>query len=201
MVFGIPAYADNSVQHAVDQFCDLYNPKTWEHLGPDADVQTIYADIVKRQKILVRNPKVLNVIALSNSEDFSKFYFSVKQKIESLLGKPWACKHFDNFYMPSQLVIPLTLGKAVETRIDPNADNVIIIMLSYTGDILINNAPLVSYDAQIIEHGIMTKLGKRDIRDVQFILYLDEGADGNRLAKLLVTLSNMDIDKVQLIDY
>jgi hypothetical protein len=45
-------------------------------------------------------------------------------------------------------VLPLTLGKVIETRIDPNADDVMVIMMSHTGELLIDNTPLISIDAE-----------------------------------------------------
>ncbi len=196
----VPVYADDGIRYAVDQYCEIYNPKSWKELAPDADVQTIYAQIVLQQKKRIRHPRVLDAIASADTGDFTRFYFSVKQNIESLLGEAWVCEHFDNFFLPKQRVVPLSLGKVVETRIDPNADHVMVIM-SHTGELLIDNAPLVSSDAEKVKLGIKSKLGNRNIRDMQFVLYMDQGADGNRLAELLVTLSNMGIDKVQLIDY
>lgn len=195
------ACADSELRKSVDKFCELYNPKSWPDLGSDATTQEIYAAIVKAQEMQVDHNELKQAIASADTTDFASYYHSVKQNIESLLDEPWECADFEQFYLPKQKVISLTLGEVVEKRINPQAEDVLIVMLTAGGDLLVNNAPLQSPEAGSLKAALESRLRGRDINGVNVVVYFDAGADGGRMAGVLKALAAVGIKKVDLVDY
>lgn len=195
------ACADAELQKSVEEFCELYNPESWSGLGESASTQEIYSHILKAQQEVVRNQELKQAIASADTTDFASYYYSVKQNVESLLGKSWECTYFDQFYLPQQKVIQLTLGEATKKRINPQDKNTLVVMLTSDGTVLINNAPLQSAEASVVEAALRSRLQGTDVAKVHVVAYFDAGADGSRVAGLLKALAATGIKEVDLVDY
>lgn len=189
-----------SFDNAATQYCDLYTPSSWEALGKEADLQTIYSFIVRESR-KIDNAQFIKVLDDANTKDFATFSASVRENIEAQLGSKWQCDFFDNFFYPKQKVVSLSIGDIAEKRIDPNSPNVMVIMLLATGEVVVNNAPLENSSAETIKEAIGMLLGNMNRASTEVYLYFEQGADGGRVSKLVALLSGIGINHVGLIDH
>lgn len=199
--YSIGSCADASLQPQVDQYCETFNPDNWKGLEKDAELPVIYAHIVKSQRSLIKNADLISVIEKSESGDFNQYYHHTRQNIERLLGGQWPCQYFDAFFLPEQRVVSLSLNAVSKKRIDPNAANNIIVILSHSGEVLINNTALLSSTPDKLRLGLISVIANRPYGELNFVLYADEGADGGRLASMLGVFAELDITNVDLIDF
>lgn len=141
---------------------------------------------------------MLTILGSADKTKFSAYYASIKAQIEQELGEPWSCEGFESFFLPKQKLVSLQLKGIEQRAIDPQADNVIIIMLTHSGDFLINGAPLK--DLSKLRAGLELRIADRPINNLDFMLYFDEGSKGEWISKILGTLTEMGISSVSLID-
>lgn len=199
--FSIGSCADANLEQELGQYCETFNPDNWKGLEKDAELQDIYAHIVKAQNLKIKNADLKAVIDKSQSGEFNQFYHRTRQNIESLLGGEWKCEVFDAFFLPEQRVISLSLNAVSKKRIDPNGANNIIVILSHSGEVLINNAALLSSTPDNLRLGLVSRIANRPYDELNFVLYADEGADGGRLASMLGVFAELGIKNVDLIDF
>lgn len=185
---------------ASDLFCSFYDPKGWGDLTESGDTYSIYNLIAMRQEQEIKNIDFKAVLSAADTSDFDTYFISVKDGIEKAIGKTWKCKYFDQFYMPTQTVMSLTLNDVKTKRIDPNSDQTIVIAIAFSGDILIGNAPLKSVTQEIIIAALQSKIKQREINKLNFVLYFDEGANGSLLPRVLRSLRSVGVEKVDMID-
>lgn len=95
----------------------------------------------------------------------------------------------------------MQLVDVVKKRIDPQADNTIVIMVAHTGEILINNTPIVSNDDSVLEQAIESTTRGKPITNFSFVLYMDEAANGNLVSRIFRVLKKMGVERVEVIDY
>ena len=186
---------------AADQYCSFYNPSSWGDLAESGDTYSIFNLIVSKQETEIKSSDFKAIISSADTTDFAAYHSGVKANIGKAIGKEWVCEDFDQFFMPSQTVVSLTLSGVQKKSIDPNADNTIVIAIAHSGEILIGNAPLKSNDQKSVLAGIKSKIAGRDINKLEFVLYFDEGANGNLVPRLLASLSELGVTNVGLIDY
>jgi biopolymer transport protein ExbD len=198
-VFSCGAHGE-SFKNAATQYCNLYAPSSWEALGDEADLQTIYSYIVRESR-KIDNAQFIKSLDDANTKDFATFSASVRENIEAQLGNKWQCDFFDNFFYPKQKVVFLSISDITERRIDPNSPNVMVIMLLASGEVVVNNAPLENSSAETIKKAIGMLLGNMNRASTDVYVYFDQGADGGMVSKLLALLSGLGINHVGLIDY
>lgn len=189
-----------SFDNAATQYCDLYAPSSWEALGDEADLQTIYSYIVRESR-KIDNAQFIKALDDADTKDFATYYVSVRANIEAQLGNKWQCDLFDNFFYPRQKVISLSISDITERRIDPNSPNVMVIMLLVSGEVVVNNAHLEDSSAETIKEAIGMLLGNMNRASTEVYVYFDQGADGGRVSTLLALLSGLGVNHVGLIDY
>ncbi|MDN3637367.1 hypothetical protein QWY82_00975 [Simiduia curdlanivorans] len=180
------------------QYCAFYDSKTW---GDSDDTYEIYNLIATKQQNEISNAEFKDLMATTDISSFASFYASVREKIERATGKPWDCDDFDHFYMPSQKLISISLNGLNQRRVDPNAENVIVISVSHAGDILIAGAPLSTTDLNDITKGVQARIAGRDIDSLDFVIYFDEGSRGEMIPLIFTALTNLDVQNISLIDY
>ena len=192
-------YAAESLEQSANQYCELYNPAAWEKGISEESIQSIYSYIIQHQEVIDFPSSMKAVINSADNSSFGTYFYSIHNGMNNLLGKSWECKYFDDFYLPEQKIIPLSLGNVSQKRIDPNASNTIVIMLASDGTLLINNAPLRS--AAKFKQALTSTIHKHSLDDLTFVLYLDSGADGGKVAGLFSQMISVGIKDVQLIEY
>src|SRR5690606_14135150 len=117
----------DSFEKAASQYCGLYSPKSLTSLGQGAELQQIFG-LILEQQININNKKLQDILKSADKADFSAYYASIKASIEQELGQTWSCSDFDQFFLPKQKVVSLTLKGIHHKAIDPQADNVVTIM-------------------------------------------------------------------------
>lgn len=190
-----------SVEEAATQYCEIYNPSSWEGVSKSSEVYEIYNYIVTKQQQAVTNSEFGLAIENADSSVFSEFYYSARKNIEALLGETWDCDHFDQFYMPSQTIVSLSLGGITKDRIDPNNPDTIVISINHQGDVLVGNAALASTSYDTITAAVESRIDNKELEDIKFVLYADSGADGSLVPKVLNSLTRLGVKSVSLIDY
>lgn len=198
---GLSCASDADFAKEAEKLCALYNPNNWGELQGSGDLHPVYDVISARQESELANPAIKRVLAAADASSFSSYYYSVRAGIEAELGGAWECDYFDRFFMPQQTVIVVQLVDVVKKHIDPQAANTIVIMVAYSGEILINNAPIVSNDDSVLEQAISSTIRGRPITNLSFVLYMDDGANGNLLSRIFRTLKKLGVGNVEVIDY
>jgi biopolymer transport protein ExbD len=191
---------DGELEQAVENFCESYNPKTWSELDSNASSQEIHAEIQKGQAKTIRHKGLQEAIATADTTDFAAFYYSVKHNIESLLGEPWHCPYFEEFYLPARNVLTLSLGEVSQKRINPQGPDTLIVAVSGR-KVIIDNAPVKAINADSLEAALESRLQGKDISKVQVVVYLDAGADGSLATAVLKALASVGVKTVDLLDY
>jgi biopolymer transport protein ExbD len=198
-VFSCGAHG-TSFENAATQYCNLYAPSSWEALGKEAELQTIYSFIVRESR-KIDNAQLIKALDNANTKDFATFSVSVRENIEAQLGDKWQCDLFDNFFYPRQKVVSLSISEITEKRIDPNSPNVMVIMLLASGEVVVNDAPLENSSAETIKEAIGMLLRDMNRASMEIYVYCDQGSDGGRVSALLALLNDLGINHVGLIDY
>ncbi len=194
------ACAELSVEQSAEAYCMLYEPDNWGVSIKDAGFQEVYSAIVTRQKNTPLASDIKKAITDADTSGFAEFYYSVNRNIESVLGKPWECQAFQNFYLPTQTLVTLNLGGTERLQIDPSSIENVIITLTYNGTILINNSALKISNSSSIQAAIQSIMGHEN-SEKNVIVYFDEGSDAGKAASIFRALSDVGIRQVQLIDY
>lgn len=194
------ACADQSAEKSAALLCELYNPDTWTQLDKNASAQEIYAHIALQQEQVIENEAVKAILENADNSTFASYFHSVTNGLKAMLGKPWECSNFERFYLPKQRVVSLSLNGVSEKRIDPQAENVVTVMLAADGNVLINNSPLASSKSDQIEKAITSVAGTQ-LSDHEFVLYFDSLSDGGRVAGILRALANVGVKTVDIIEY
>lgn len=199
----VSACADNdkAFQQATQQYCELYNPSTWGELAQSGDTYSIYNAIASRQEKEITNEKLKQIIASAETNDFTEYYQSVHSGISKALGSEWQCEYFQQFYMPSQKVVSLSLNGVQTKRINPNDENTIVITVVQSGQILLGSAPLAVSDPKTLTAAIQSRMDGKPIGSMEFVLYFDENSKGDLAPVILGTLSAMGVEQVSLIDF
>lgn len=201
-VFSLVACADTqSVEEAADQYCEIYNPSSWKGISKSAEAYEIYNYIVTVQNETVTNSDFSLAVGNADSSSFTDFYYSARKNIEALLGSTWDCDHFDQFYLPLQTIISLSLGGVSKDRIDPNNPDTVVISISHQGDVLVGNAALASTSHDTITAAVKSRIASKELEAIRFVLYADSGADGSLVPKVLNSLTQIGVKNVSFIDY
>ncbi|MBX2849705.1 MAG: hypothetical protein KTR16_15385 [Acidiferrobacterales bacterium] len=204
-LFALAAFAcadgDNDFQIASQHYCELYNPNTWGELANSGDTYSIYNEIVTRQEKQITNKKLKAIISKADNTGFGRYYQDIQTNISNVLGSEWQCQYFEQFYMPTQKVISLTLNGILDRRIDPSDRNTVIITLVKSGQIIVGNAPLVGTDIKTISAAIQSRVGTKPIDSIDFVLYFDEDGKGDLTPKILSSLTGLGVKRVSLIDF
>jgi biopolymer transport protein ExbD len=190
------AYSDDSFEKAANQYCGFYSPEFPSSLGPGAELQQIFGHILEQQKT-INNKKLQDILKTADKADFSAYYASIKANIEKELGRPWSCADFDQFFLPKQKVVSLSLKGVHHKSIDPLADNVITIMVAHSGEILVNGAALK--EPSKLKAALESRIAKRSAEEVSFVLYFDEDSNGGLVSDVLGVLTDLGVDSVDLI--
>lgn len=201
MLISQTACSDKTLDSSLKSYCELYNPATWAALGEDASTQEVYGYILSKTDSSVENDKLKVAIQNADNTDFTAYFYSINASIEELTGKPWQCQYFEDFYLPKQKIVSLTLNEISQKRINPNADNVITIMLAHDGALLINNAALKSATPDALTTALKLRINQRVISSLKFVVYFDAGADANRAAEIFSALQAAGIKQVELINF
>lgn len=191
----------SSIEEAASLYCESYSPSTWESLGSGADVSEIYNHIVTVQKAKIKDAAFMQAIENSDNKDFVSFYQSARVNIEKLLGGIWNCEAFDQFYFPQQTLTSISLQEVYKKRINPDDANTLVIAISHSGEVLVNNSPLASTTMDVIKLGVNSRIRGRDINGLEIVLYADQGSDGVLLSRVMRSLAEIGVSKVSLIDY
>lgn len=191
---------DKSFEDAASAYCDLYNPARWED-EKTTDVYSIYHSIVCRQASAVANAQLMAIVEAADSSDFVSYHKSISEGISNVLGAKWQCDHFDQFYVPSQTLVKLSLEGFETKRIDPNAANTILITVLNDKNILLGSTPLASSERKTIFAAIKSRLDGKPADDFQFVLYFDEGSSGVLLPDVLSALVELGVKNASLIDF
>lgn len=104
----------------------------------------------------------------------------------------------ERFVLPKQTIISLSLSGMQEKAIDPNADNVITIVLVHSGEILVNGAPLKELSK--LKAALESRISKRPLGELNFVLYFDEGSNGELVSDVMIALAELGVVSVDLID-
>jgi len=198
LLVAVNACADDSFKKSLDVYCNLYSPESLSKAGDHADVQTVYGNLLSQQKLLIKNKKLSDILTTADKSGFVNFYHSVKNQVEKELGRSWECPNFDLFFMPRQKVVSITLNGINSKQIDPQSDSVITIMLTNSGDLLLNNAPLQGMSK--LKPAIISLVAKDKIKTKQFVLYFDQGSNGEFISDILSVLTELGVTSVDLID-
>lgn len=191
------ACSDDSFEKAASQYCGLYSPKSLTSLGQGAELQQIFGHILEQQKT-INNKKLQDILKTADKADFSAYYASIKANIEKELGRPWSCADFDQFFLPKQKVVSLSLKGVHHKSIDPLADNVITIMVAHSGEILVNGAALK--EPSKLKAALESRIAKRPVEEVSFVLYFDDDSNGAFASDVLSVLTELGVGSVDLID-
>ena len=195
------ADSEKDFEQATRQYCELYNPTTWGELANSGDTYSIYNAIITRQERQITSEILKAILSGADSSDFPTYYHSIQAGISKELGSDWQCRHFAQFYMPTQKVVSLTLGGVKEKRIDPNNENTIVITVIQGGQILLGSAPLVNNEPETIIAAIQSRVGKKTLGSIEFVLYFDENGKGDLAPNILSALSGLGVKQVSLIDF
>jgi biopolymer transport protein ExbD len=193
----VNACSGDDFAQAANQYCNLYSSEPLGFSGESAGVQAVFGSILERQTS-IKNENLQDILKSSDSSSFSNYYASVKEKIEAELGHAWSCDSFDQFFLPKQKVISLSLIGVKQKAIDPHDENVITIMLAHSGEILVNGAPLKEISK--LKAAIESRTAKRPISQLSFVLYFDEGSKGELVSDVMIALAELGVVSVDLID-
>lgn len=191
------ACSDDSFEKAANQYCGLYSSESRSSLGQDEELQEVFGFILEQQKA-INNKKFQEVLKAASKSDFLAYYASVKASIEKELGHPWSCSGFEQFFLPKQKVVSLSLKGVHHKVIDPQSDNVVTIMIAYSGEILVNGAPLKEFAK--LTAALESRIAKRPLEEVNFVLYFDESSNGGRVSDVLSVLAELGVESVDIID-
>lgn len=191
------ACSDDSFEKAASQYCGLYSPKSLTSLGQGAELQQIFGHILEQQKN-INNKKLQDILKSADKADFSAYYASIKASIEQELGQTWSCSDFDQFFLPKQKVVSLSLKGIHHKTIDPQADNVVTIMVAHSGEILVNGAALK--EPSKLKAALESRIAKRSVEEVSFVLYFDEASNGALTSDVLSVLTDLGVGSVDIID-
>lgn len=179
------------------EYCQLFSQDSINSYGRDLELQAIYGEILERQAS-IKNEVLQKILNSADTVSFASFHSSVTKQIETELGDKWQCSDFDNFFLPTQKIITLQLGGITQKAMHPESDNVITIMLAHSGETLINNKPLT--DITKLSQAIKLKINKQPIDNFEFIIYFDQGSNGELITDILAALTELGVSKVGLID-
>lgn len=138
------------------------------------------------------------ILKTADKPDFAAYYESVKANFEKELGRPWLCSDFEQFFLPKQKVVSLSLKGIHQKAIDPQADNVIVIIAAHSGEILVNGAPLK--EPSKLKTALESRIAKRSVEGVSFVLYFDEDSNGGLVSDVLSVLTELGVESVDIID-
>lgn len=193
--------SESKFVNEAEKLCALYNPSIWGELQASGDLHQIYNEIAARQESEIADDALKKVLAKANTVSLSSYYYSVRAGVEAELGEAWECDYFDQFFVPEQTVVEVSLVDLVKKRIDPQANNTVVIMVAHSGEVLVNNAPLTINNEENIEVAVKAVIAARQIEGLDFVVYLDNGANGNLITKILKGLKTLGVSKVVFIDY
>ena len=194
------ACAEQSLEQSTKLYCEFYNPENWIGVNQDTEIQEIFGQIILKQEKMILREDVKSVLSQANTSNFSEYYNTVKKGLSSLLDKPWECPFFEDFYLPKQKIISISLEKNTSKRIDPLSPDVITVMLTENGSVLINNAELTSSDAETIKKALLSLADENNFSDKSVIVYFDSGSDGGRVAGIFSILLEIGIAQIDLIN-
>lgn len=197
LLVAVNACSDDNLRHALDRYCKLFDPESIFKIGDGADLQTVYADIQERQSA-IKSERLNSILALSDKSSISSYYVSIKSNVEKELGEAWRCDDFDQFFLPKQKVVSLLLTGVQFKPINPLSDKIITIMLAHSGELLVNNNPLKDYSK--LKPALASIILQAPIDSFDFVLYFDEGSNGELISDILATLTELGVSKVGLID-
>lgn len=191
------ACSSENFTSSLAEYCQLFSENSINSYGRDLELQAIYGEILERQAS-IKNETLQKILNSADTTSFASFHASVTKQIEAELGNKWQCSDFDSFFLPAQKIITLQLGGITQKAINPESDNVITIMLTHSGETLINNKPLTSINK--LSQAITLKIYKQPIDNFEFVIYFDQGSNGELIADILAALSELGVSKVGLID-
>lgn len=197
LLIAVNSCSDDNFKQSVNKYCDLYSPESLAFMGADADSQTIFGYLLEQQAS-IKNKKLSKILGSADNSNFPNYYASVKAQIGKELGEPWSCDHFEQFFSPKQKVITLLLKGIHSKAIDPKSDKVITILLAHSGELLINNAPLKHPEK--LKAALESRISIRPLDSLDFVLYFDEGSNGELVSEILAVLSELGVVSVDLID-
>lgn len=196
-LLAVNACSDESFEKSVYQYCELYNAESLSLLGQNAELQEAFGYILERQE-KIKNKKLQGILKSADKSSFSNYYAGVKIQIEKELGKTWSCEDFEQFFLPKQKIVSLSLKGIQYKSIDPQADNTITIMVAHSGDILVNGAPLK--EASKLKAALESRISNRPLSDLNFTLFFDEDSNGEFVSDVLSVLTELGVKSVDLID-
>jgi hypothetical protein len=189
-------YANDNFEKAASQYCGLYSPKSLTSLGQGAELHEIFGHILEQQKT-ISNKRLQSILKTADKSDFATYHAGIKASIEQELRKTWSCSDFDQFFLPKQKVVSLSLKGIHHKAIDPQADNVVTIMVAHSGEILVNGAVLKGPSK--LKAALASRIAKRPVEEVSFVLYFDEASNGALVSDVLSVLTELDVESVDLI--
>lgn len=165
--------------------------------GRDLEVQAIYGEILERQAN-IKNESLQRILSSADTTSFANFHSSVTKRIEAELGNKWQCSAFDSFFLPTQKSITLQLSGITHKAINPESNNVVTIMLAHSGEMLVNNKPLIG--TAKLSQAIKAITDQQPLDSFDFVVYFDQGSNGEWVADIFIILSELGVSKVNLID-
>lgn len=190
------AYADDSFEKAANQYCGLYSRESLSSLEQGAELQQMFGHILEQQTS-INNKKLQSILKTADKSDFATYHASIKADIEQELGQTWSCSDFDQFFLPKQKVVSLSLRGVHHKAIDPQADNVVTIMVAHSDKILVNGAALK--EPSKLKAALEFRIAKRSMEEVSFVLYFDEGSNGALASDVLPVLAELGVESVDLV--
>lgn len=197
LLIAMNACSEDSFNDSLKQYCELYSPDSINSVGENADLQTVFGSILERQAD-ISNKKLQSILKTADNSSYSRFHASVKSKVEEEAGVAWECKYFDQFFFPTQKVISLTLGSVEDKVIDPHGDKIVTIMVTHSGEVLFNSSPLI--DLSKLQSAIESRVANDPIDTFDFVLYFDQGSNGEQISDTLILLKRLGVSKIELID-
>lgn len=91
----------------------------------------------------------------------------------------------------------LSLRGVHHKAIDPQADNVVTIMVAHSDKILVNGAALK--EPSKLKAALEFRIAKRSMEEVSFVLYFDEGSNGALASDVLSVLAELGVESVDLV--
>ncbi|WP_347332541.1 hypothetical protein [Marinimicrobium locisalis] len=187
-------------REATESYCDLYDPAAWSEVDNQDSLQEVYGYIASKS-MDIENDQFRSDLKSMEVESFSGFHKAIHRTFESRLGRSWQCDSFEDFFFPKQKVVELLLGKEAEKHINPSAPNTLVLTLSASGDVLIDNKPLSDTSLETISKAIDISLPRKGDSVAQVYLYLEEGVDAGNLFDIITLLKNKNVESVGLIGH
>lgn len=183
----------DSVKNDSKALCEVYNPDNWQEYFKNTQptITDIYREIGKKIRNAVETKEIISIYKELNKGYKANVYDFVKSKVSRLIGEPWECSHFKNFYFPrKEIEFSVESFDQAVNPLDKKLE--IIISVDAQGLLHIDSEKAIEPNFDTVKSAIQAN---NKYRDARFVLYIDAKAPHQTLITIVAVLKTLGISK------